>query len=545
MQIPAIEIAHKNEWIPFVVDANPEAPGLKRVDYFSLVDLKDKEGLLKAAKEFQKKFRLDGVFTVGTDFSTSVAYVADNLKLPSIGYEVALNATIKSRMRRCFETAHLASPPYCEISQEEDLDAIQLSYPLVLKPVDSMGARGVKLVRTPEEAKRHLNEAIRFSRSSRAIIEEYLPGREFSLDAVVTPEGEITICGLAERDIQFEPYFIEMGHTMPATLEPEEREEIETLFCRGIEALGIRGGAAKGDIRFSKKKAYITEIAGRLSGGYMSGWTFPLSSGSSSIFWAMQLALGLTPKIESLKHHCFVQERAFISIAGEIEKIDATRLQLEEAQGQRGSEWVPSLSATSPKALHGPASQKREVDFYFNNVSPNDSVDFPKSNVEKLANVISCDQSVESVTQKNIEALKALRYTLKPRNRETLRYLEKERAELVAYAFEIPPENQSEFWVLWESWSQKYSLDYETLVTNQAGNLPMGSSVHSLPQILSGVETLHDWHGVPLQEVWGETLERYNLTESSESDELFSFHLWNLVLRSSAQGIEWFFRSYT
>ena len=102
MQLPAIRIARGKGWHVIVADGNPEAPGREQANRFEQVDLKDLDGMYQAALFHKEKRGLDGVFTAGTDFSTTVAYVAEKLSLPGIPYEVALTASDKGRMRSCF-----------------------------------------------------------------------------------------------------------------------------------------------------------------------------------------------------------------------------------------------------------------------------------------------------------------------------------------------------------------------------------------------------------------------------------------------------------
>ena len=110
MQSPAINAAKRNRFKTFVIDANPNAESVFLADEFRQIDLKDKERIFEFASELQKKENLKAVFTAGTDFSASVSYVCEKLGLCAHSYEAALNASIKPRMRACFERAGVPSP---------------------------------------------------------------------------------------------------------------------------------------------------------------------------------------------------------------------------------------------------------------------------------------------------------------------------------------------------------------------------------------------------------------------------------------------------
>ncbi|MFP4011158.1 MAG: ATP-grasp domain-containing protein, partial [Spirochaetaceae bacterium] len=279
MQIPALETARRNGWRLIVADGNPDAPGRHLADAFHAVDLSDEEGLLELARDYRNHGQLDGVFTAGTDFSTSVAYVAESLGLPGLDYESARNARDKFRMRRVLREAGVPAPAFVEVQGVVDLRADSLpTFPLVVKPVDNMGARGVRRVDTPAELEEAVPEALRFSRSGRVVVEEFISGPEFSIDALVV-DGTLHLCGIADRHIRFPPYFIEVGHTMPTERSEADQQRIAGVLEAAAQALGIRNGAAKGDIFLTDNGPMVGEVAARLSGGYMSGWTYPYSSG--------------------------------------------------------------------------------------------------------------------------------------------------------------------------------------------------------------------------------------------------------------------------
>jgi biotin carboxylase len=298
MQGPVIRIAREMGLYTVVVDADGKAVNVPMADRFEQIDLKDKEGIEALGRSLLSRGKLGGIMTAGTDFSSSVAWAAERLGLPGIPYEAALNASDKGRMRSCFEKAGVPSPAYRVVSGPGEIPP-GLSLPAVVKPVDNMGGRGCRRVDSPAEMKEALAGALGFSRTRRAIVENFIEGPEFSVDAVVY-DDDITICGLADRHIFFPPYFIEMGHTMPTGFPPEDQESMLETFKAAVRALGIAGkgrrGAAKGDIKLSPAGPMIGEVAARLSGGYMSGWTYPYSSGVEPIRGAIEAALGRRPE---------------------------------------------------------------------------------------------------------------------------------------------------------------------------------------------------------------------------------------------------------
>ncbi|MCR5699448.1 MAG: ATP-grasp domain-containing protein, partial [Treponemataceae bacterium] len=109
-------------------------------------------------------------------------------------------------------------------------------FPYVVKPCDNMGGRGCRMVNSLSEFLPAVEAAINNSRSGRAIFEEYMDGREFSIDSLVV-NGNVTITGFAERHIYYPPYFIEMGHTMSAELTKDEYNCLRNEFVKAVHAL--------------------------------------------------------------------------------------------------------------------------------------------------------------------------------------------------------------------------------------------------------------------------------------------------------------------
>jgi biotin carboxylase len=415
MQGPAIAIAKSMGLSTVVVDGDPKALEALRADRFECIDLKDKEGIEALGRELQERGGLSGVMTAGTDFSASVAWVAEKLGLPGIPYEAALNASDKDRMRRCFAAAAVPSPAFAVFAAETpDVAAkgLPFAFPAVVKPVDNMGARGCRRVDSPQELEEALGAARRFSRSGRAIVEEFMEGPEFSVDAIVH-KGHIKVCGFADRHIFFPPYFIEMGHTMPSALGSAETEALLEAFFAGIRALGIASGcgAAKGDLKLTPKGPMIGEIAARLSGGYMSGWTYPYASGVEATRGAILAALG-RPWTPRPSRNWTSAERALISIPGVVRSIHG----LEQA---RSTKHVKNL---------------------FLRIEEGSAVRFPENNVTKCGNAISAAPGRASAVKAAEKAARSVLIRLEPDQDDTDAFLESRGAAFPPDAYALPPE---------------------------------------------------------------------------------------------------------
>lgn len=320
MQIPAIRIASQMGLKTIVTDYNPEAPGLALADVPIVMSTKDIEGTVRTARQYQHKIR--GVLTVGTDASLTVAAVAGALGLVGIHYEAAEKATHKLKMRNALRRAGVAVPEFAGVwSIDEARGAAERTgFPVVLKPVDNMGARGVVRVDGLAQIEQAYRHAKSCSTSGEVIVEAYMDGPELSIDALVW-DSEIICAGTADRIIARPPYFIELGHNLPSAQPKEAQERALDLMRAAVKALGITYGAAKGDVKVTKDGPMIGECAARLSGGWMSSHTFPLSTGYSMIRGAIEIAIGRKPAIPEFLNRV-AMERAIIAAPGRIARIE-------------------------------------------------------------------------------------------------------------------------------------------------------------------------------------------------------------------------------
>jgi len=362
LQSPVINIAKDMGLLTLVTDYNKDAYGLSFADYPVIMSTRDVDGSVRVAKEFSKRKRIDGVITVGTDASLTVAAVQHALDIPGNRIDVAEATTNKIKMRTRLRDHKIPEPEFFSCwSYDNVFDSSKtLGFPFVIKPADNMGARGVMRVDKPELLRFAYERAKNASPRGEVIAESYMEGPELSIDALVW-ENDIYITGVADRIIEFPPYFVETGHIMPTNLPLAKVEDGIDVFKRGISALGIEVGAAKGDIKLTSAGAMVGEIASRLSGGFMSAYTYPYSSGVNLIKAAINIALGNPPGDLTEKYQNISVERAIIPGSGIVNRIEG----IEEALSIKG---VKNIFVTC-------------------NIG--DNIHIPTSNVEKCGNVIA------------------------------------------------------------------------------------------------------------------------------------------------------------
>lgn len=273
-----------------LVDGNPDCycarSPLLHPDYFIHADVKHPKLVLSQVKKWlrrNRKVKIVGVYTQGQDFAVTVAYVAKRLGLPSIGDEVAYRTNNKKAMREAFEKANIPQPKFYKIDK----------YPVVVKATDNCASRGLTIVKNPID----LDDAIRFAKRHSTdgdfIIEEFIDGKEYSVDTVVY-KGVVYPGGISDRVfLDKDEYAIQDGSITPSFLPEETQKRMYWLMQDCANALGVKWGALKGDLIVdANNKVYVLEVTARLSGGFDSQFRKPASFGINLIKATIDLACG-------------------------------------------------------------------------------------------------------------------------------------------------------------------------------------------------------------------------------------------------------------
>ena len=327
--IPGIRLAKKLGLNVVVSDGSLNAPGLKFADNSVIASTYDIEGTVDAACKYHQNVNpVDGVICIATDVPLTVASVAEKLSLPGITTETARKCSDKFLMKETLLDEGIPSPWFSLVKSVSELCSIisERGLPLVIKPVDSRGARGVIRITKSIDLEWAFEYAKSFSPTSRVMVEEFLEGQQYSTESVIMDEKNITL-GFSERNYEFleelSPYIIENGGQQPAKIDKKELDSIVNLVEKSSQILGISNATSKGDVVMSKEGPKIIEIAPRLSGGYFSSDQIPLVTGINIIEIAIRLSLG--EKINKNKllfsHQKAVAIRYFFPKPGKITSI--------------------------------------------------------------------------------------------------------------------------------------------------------------------------------------------------------------------------------
>lgn len=375
-----------------VVDGSPLSLGLKIADIPVLISTHNDEDVFKKILSLSKKHSIHAVFTAGTDKSVIVAKISNALNLPGISVESAYRATNKYLMRQALVKANIPTPLFLQTSSVDD--AIDFFNTLktpqaVIKPIDSMGARGVKKIFCAVDILSAFSHTASFSSDKTVLIEELLEGDELSIDSIIFNNRFVPL-GIADRIIQHDPYFIETGHILPSQKNQSIQEQACDMLQEGAKALGITYGVAKGDIKITPEGPRIIEIAARLSGGFMSSHTFPYSTGINLHQIAIKMALGQNPTQGDLiphQHYFSIEKGLIAPHSGTYKKIQ----KLTEASE------IPFIKNI------------------FITANPHQKVHSITSNVDKLGHIIATAPTLEKAQQAIDQAIQTLNIIMEPK----------------------------------------------------------------------------------------------------------------------------------
>ena len=296
--IPGIQRAKAMGYRVVVSDQNPQAPGFAHADDQLIASTYDVAETLAAASHYHHTIgAIDGVICMATDVPLTVANVAQALGLPGLSIETAQRAADKLLMKQRFVAQGIATPWFAEVESAQHLAELvaEQGSDLVIKPVDSRGARGVLQLSAVADLNWAFQQAESFSPSGRVMVEQFQYGPQISTESILL-KGQATTPGFIDRNYEhlhtFTPHIIENGGQQPSTLTTEQRQQVSELAEQAARAIGINSGIAKGDMVLTAEGPKVIEIAARLSGGWMSSDQIPAATGVDMVGAAIKLALG-------------------------------------------------------------------------------------------------------------------------------------------------------------------------------------------------------------------------------------------------------------
>ena len=261
------------------VDGNPDAVGFKHADKYKVINIVDE----KACLEYAKAEKIDGVLTAATDYGVlTAAYIAQEMGLPGLNYEIAKLIKNKYRVRKCLYEHNVDDTEQAyEVDQYTDLDTLskKIVFPVMVKPCDGSGSRGASRVDSQDQFQEACRFAMDASITHRATVETFIFGKEYGAESLVV-NGEVHVLGIMRKWMTEPPYYAELGHAIPTDLSPEIEERARECVKNAIKALGINFGSVNMDMLItSEGKIYIIDIGARMGGNMIGSCIIPYGTG--------------------------------------------------------------------------------------------------------------------------------------------------------------------------------------------------------------------------------------------------------------------------
>ena len=292
-QVPSIKTAKEMGYYVISCDYLPNNPGHKYADEYHNISTTDKMAVLKLAE----RLKVNGIVCYASDPSaTTAAYVCEKLGFPTSPYRSVEILSNKDMFREFLQKNGFLVPKARGYSsfQEAEKDFINFKMPVMVKPVDSSGSKGVSKIHDLEELQNSVEYALQFSRAKRFIIEEYvgkygyqIAGDGFSVD------GQLVFRCFANEHFNnrsnntFVPIGESWPYNMPKTIHQKIHKEVQRLLI----LLNMKTGAYNFDIRIDNNdNVYLMEIGPR-NGGNLIPQVIKYATGVDMVEYTIKSAM--------------------------------------------------------------------------------------------------------------------------------------------------------------------------------------------------------------------------------------------------------------
>lgn len=272
--LPVIEEAHKLGVYVITADYLPDNIAHKYGDEYCNVSIIDKEAVLAKAREL----KIDGILSHAVDPGVvTAAYVAEKMGLPfQCSYEAACILQDKYRFRQFLRDNGFNCPNAKGYTNAEEAlkDVDYFNWPVIVKPVDSAGSKGVSRVDDPEKLLDAITYALSESHNGHFIIEDFLEKRGFSAGSEsFVVDGKLLYNGFYDQYFDknaVNPY-TPSAEVWPSIMEQKYQNEIKSELQRLFTLLGVTTGLFNVECRVcTNGKAYLMEVSPRAGGNRLA-----------------------------------------------------------------------------------------------------------------------------------------------------------------------------------------------------------------------------------------------------------------------------------
>lgn len=272
------------------IDPQAEASCKELVDAFEIVDGQDFDKTVEVAERYQIK----GIITAATDKPlVMMARVAEKLHLPFFSIETAECSTDKLLMKQKFQAAGIPCARGFLLNSVDELATLKVDYPVIVKPRDNSGSRGVIYCTNFNEVELAVQEALQYTKKGNVLVEEFIDGKEYSIESLHVA-GNTHVIQYTEKITTPRPYNVELGHVQPADLSITQKEEINSIVSGIAESMGFTNCASHTELKINSKGIFVIETSPRLGGDFITSHLLPLSSGVNMEEQLINISVGKT-----------------------------------------------------------------------------------------------------------------------------------------------------------------------------------------------------------------------------------------------------------
>lgn len=255
-------------------------------DHYYDISIVEKEQIAQICN----KEHINGIISNALEIAVpTTAYVSEILKLNGIPYSVALDARNKFQMRGKVANQKVCLQPHYQLYQP---GYIPPSYPVIVKPIDGSCSNGVTKVNKQEDFEQALTRASQASSNKSILIEEYIEGREVSVESI-SFQGNHYVLIITDKETTGAPYFVETAHHQPSALPINIQNKIISSTKSILNAIGINNGASHAEFKIDKNgNIFFIEIGARGGGDFISYDLVKLSTGYDYVKGMIEVALG-------------------------------------------------------------------------------------------------------------------------------------------------------------------------------------------------------------------------------------------------------------
>lgn len=292
-QVDLINAILKYGYEPIIASIKGNYPGLNMGLDTVDVDISDSNAVLVKARELQ----IDAVVIACMDLGiSSLGYVCDNMGLSGLSAQASKMCENKYLMKQAFIQEGVNTAKYEKVSSETELlqAAENLNYPLILKAVDLQGSRGINIVRDPNVLLDAYASTLSESKEEFCILEEFLEGDEFSVQAFIA-NGEVIFVLPCGDETFSDNANVPVGHYAPLNTSDQMNKLIFEQTKKAIKAVGLDNCAVNLDAIYKDETIYVIELTGRTGANCLPQLT-SIYYGIDIYKMILDIALGKNPK---------------------------------------------------------------------------------------------------------------------------------------------------------------------------------------------------------------------------------------------------------